>query len=241
MGEGRAAHGIDGAGRFRRDRVGCEEPVGQEMMRATLSVRRCCRNGPILPLLALLAQRPAFAAEVVPGGQPVPAVDPAPAGEVEPAGGGAVDIQLVDGKLSANVRSVPLSQVVSRLTSLTVAQVSWYSEDREAPISASFKNLPLEQGIHRLLAARNHLVEIESETGGRPGLHLWLGSSAELAAVQKAVRAPGAFAMPVPVARVSWNAKSGSSRLDMCTSRRPLVTVVLMLLDSTPFRLRTGK
>jgi hypothetical protein len=80
--------------------------------------------------------------------------------------------------LTAQIVTTPLSQVMTEFGKLSGAQVRWLSQENTEPISVSFRALPLEEALSRLLDKQNFLLFY---TAGRQLTQVWISSPAPAA------------------------------------------------------------
>jgi hypothetical protein len=66
------------------------------------------------------------------------------------------DIRFQNGKMSVNLKDTPLIDILSRLEKEKNIQFACNESLLETPISVAFKNLPLEEGLQRILAFLNY-------------------------------------------------------------------------------------
>jgi hypothetical protein len=100
------------------------------------------------------------------------------ASEAEPA---AVNfpgkITLLDGKLTAQVVSAPLRQVMEEVSKLSGAQVHWLSHEDDTMVSMEFVDLPFSEALRRILGEKNFAFSFTSTKTGERLLQIWVFSN----------------------------------------------------------------
>ncbi|HJY82977.1 MAG TPA: HEAT repeat domain-containing protein [Candidatus Binatia bacterium] len=85
-------------------------------------------------------------------------------------------ITLQDGKLTAQLTSTPLWQVMEEVSKLSGAEVFWLNPGGEEPVSADFTALPFSEALQRILGKNNFLLFYTS-TGEEGRLtQIWISS-----------------------------------------------------------------
>jgi hypothetical protein len=87
---------------------------------------------------------------------------------------GALTLQ--DGKLTARLAAVPLRQVITEISRLSGAQVSWLGQQDESPVSADFSALPVVEALERLLRRKNFLLLYASSAQDARLTQIWISS-----------------------------------------------------------------
>jgi hypothetical protein len=67
-------------------------------------------------------------------------------------------LTLQDGKLTAQIASLPLHQVMEEVSRLSGAEVLWLGQAEEEQISAEFSAIPLAEALRRLLGEKNFML-----------------------------------------------------------------------------------
>jgi hypothetical protein len=87
-------------------------------------------------------------------------------------------VTLQAGKLSVHVEGIPLRQVVTEVSRLNHTPIVWLSgEGREDPISLEFADLPLLEGLERILQRQNFVVFYELHPTGIQLKQIWIASN----------------------------------------------------------------
>jgi len=86
-------------------------------------------------------------------------------------------VTLQAGKLSVHVEGIPLRQVVAEVSRLNHAPIIWLSgEGREDLVSLEFVDLPLLEGVERILQRQNFVVFYELHPTGTQLKQIWIAS-----------------------------------------------------------------
>ncbi len=86
-------------------------------------------------------------------------------------------VTLHEGRLSVRVVNRPLWQVLAEVSRLSHAEVVWLSQEgQEAPVSVEFADLPLLEGLERILHQKNFLLFCVPQPSGLQVTHLWIAS-----------------------------------------------------------------
>jgi hypothetical protein len=86
-------------------------------------------------------------------------------------------ITLQEGKLSVYTAGMPLQQVLEEVSQLSHTQLVWLTtEGREELISAEFADLPVAEGIERLLRQKNFVLFYAQTSSGSQLTQIWIGS-----------------------------------------------------------------
>jgi hypothetical protein len=67
-------------------------------------------------------------------------------------------LTLQDGKLTAQIASLSLHQVMEEISRLSGAEVLWLGQEEEEQISAEFSAIPFAEALRRLLGERNFML-----------------------------------------------------------------------------------
>ena len=87
-------------------------------------------------------------------------------------------VTLYVGKLSVHVEGIPLRQVVTEVSRLNHNSIVWLSgEGQEDPVSLEFVDLPLLEGLERILQRQNFVVFYESHPTGMQLKQIWIASN----------------------------------------------------------------
>ena len=87
-------------------------------------------------------------------------------------------VTLHAGKLSVHVEGIPLRQVVTEVSRLNHTAIVWLSgEGQEDPVSLEFVDLPLLEGVERILQRQNFVVFYESHPTGMQLKQIWIASN----------------------------------------------------------------
>jgi len=85
-------------------------------------------------------------------------------------GGGAVCvIEVKEGKISANIVGAPIAEVVGKIAETTQAKVT-HGALPNVTVTATFKDLPLEEGIGRILETFNYIFLYQADPKSGPPL-----------------------------------------------------------------------
>ena len=86
-------------------------------------------------------------------------------------------VTLHAGKLSVHVEGTPLRQVVAEVSRLNHTPIVWLSkEGQEDPVSLEFAELPLLEGVERILQRQNFIVFYEPHPSGAQLKQIWIAS-----------------------------------------------------------------
>lgn len=85
-------------------------------------------------------------------------------------------ITLLDGKLTAQVISASLRQVMEEVSKLSGAQVYWLSHDDDTMVSMEFADLPFSEALRRILGEKNFAFSFTSTKTGERLLQIWVFS-----------------------------------------------------------------
>jgi hypothetical protein len=81
------------------------------------------------------------------------------------------------GKLSVHVEGIPLRQVLAEVSRLNRTPIVWLSgEGQEEPVSLEFTDLPLLEGLERILRRQNFVLFYESQPTGAQLRQIWVAS-----------------------------------------------------------------
>lgn len=101
-------------------------------------------------------------------------------------------LTLLDGKLTAQIMSASLRQVMEEVSKLSGAQVHWLShEDQDTRVSVEFADLPLSEALRRILGDKNFAFSFTSTKDGERLLQVWVFSKRQ--AQEQAVPTPLPF------------------------------------------------
>jgi hypothetical protein len=89
----------------------------------------------------------------------------------------ASGVTLQAGKLSVHVTGLPLRQVIAEVSRLNQTPIVWLSEEgQEDPVSLEFAELPLLEGVERILQRHNFIVVYEPHSRGTRLKQIWIAS-----------------------------------------------------------------
>lgn len=89
------------------------------------------------------------------------------------------EIAIHDGKLTAQVVSAPIREVIDRVAELSEAQVRWLSQDDpEEAVSVDFADLPLSEALKEILGEKGLMLDSSSTEEGRAQSQIWIFSGA---------------------------------------------------------------
>ena len=87
-------------------------------------------------------------------------------------------VTLQAGKLSVHVEETPLREVLEEVSRLNHTPIVWLSgEGQEEPISLEFVDLPLREGLERILQRQNFVLFYESPPTGTQLRQIWVASN----------------------------------------------------------------
>jgi len=87
-------------------------------------------------------------------------------------------VTLHAGKLSVHVEGIPLRQVVTEVSRLNHTPIVWLSDEgQEDPVSLEFADLPLLEGLERILQRQNFVVFYELHPTGPQLKQIWIASN----------------------------------------------------------------
>jgi len=108
------------------------------------------------------------------------------------------EVMLQAGKLTVHVEATPLREVLAEVSRLNHTSIVWLSsESQEEPLSLEFADLPLREGLERILQRQNFVLFYESPPAGTQLRQIWVASD------RKATQPPAppeaaAHASPAP-------------------------------------------
>jgi hypothetical protein len=109
----------------------------------------------------------------------------AAATEPSPRGAALAPITLREGKLSVHVAGTPLRQVMIEISRLNNARIIWLSgEGQEEQVSVQFTDLPLVEGLQRILQHKNFILFYERRATGAQVTQIWISSDRNTAQPQ---------------------------------------------------------
>jgi HEAT repeats len=87
-------------------------------------------------------------------------------------------VTLQAGKLSVYVEGIPLREVMAEVSRLNHTPIVWLSEEgQEDPVSLEFAELPLLEGVERILQRHNFIVCYEPYPSGTQLTQIWIASN----------------------------------------------------------------
>ena len=108
-----------------------------------------------------------------------------------PRGSVPAPITLREGKLSVHVAGTPLRQVMAEISRLNNARIVWFSgEGQEEQVSVQFTDLPLVEGLQRILQHKNFILFYERRATGAQVTQIWISSDRNTAQPQAPQEAP---------------------------------------------------
>ena len=82
------------------------------------------------------------------------------------------------GKLSVHVEETPLRKVLAEVSRLNHTPIVWLSDEgQEEPVSLEFTDLPLREGLERILQRQNFVLFYESPPAGTQLKQIWVASN----------------------------------------------------------------
>ena len=82
------------------------------------------------------------------------------------------------GKLSVHVEETPLREVLEEVSRLNHTPIIWLSsESQEERVSLEFADLPLREGLERILQRQNFVLFYESPSVGTQLRQIWVASN----------------------------------------------------------------
>lgn len=72
-----------------------------------------------------------------------------------PAGEEVLDIKFSNGHISAKIRNSPLEKVLKEIMSQSGARI-WLSDSIEGTVTVEFQNIPIGEGVRRILKDKNY-------------------------------------------------------------------------------------
>jgi hypothetical protein len=85
---------------------------------------------------------------------------------------------LQGGKLSVHVEEKPLREVLAEVSRLNHTPIVWLSaEGQEDPVSLEFADLPVLEGLERILQRQNFVLFYESPPAGTQLKQIWIAST----------------------------------------------------------------
>ena len=85
-------------------------------------------------------------------------------------------IILLDGKLTAQIVSASLRQVMEEVSKLSGAQVHWLSHEDDTMVSVKFADLPFSEALRRILGEKNFAFSFASTKESARLLQIWVFS-----------------------------------------------------------------
>ena len=86
-------------------------------------------------------------------------------------------VTLQAGKLSVHVEGIPLRQIVAEVSRLNHTPIVWLSDEgQEDPVSLEFADLPLLEGVERILQRQNFVIVYEPHPTGTQLKQIWIAS-----------------------------------------------------------------
>ena len=87
-------------------------------------------------------------------------------------------VALHDGKLSVHLTGTPLREALAEVSRLSHTEIVWLSsEGQEEAVSVEFADLPLLEGLERILQRKNFLVFYVPEPSGLHVTQVWVASN----------------------------------------------------------------
>jgi hypothetical protein len=94
-------------------------------------------------------------------------------------------ITLREGRLSVHVAGTPLRQVMEEISRLNNTRIVWLSGDgQEEQVSVQFTDLPLIEGLQRILQQKNFILFYEQSSTGAQVTQIWISSGRNTAQPQ---------------------------------------------------------
>lgn len=94
-------------------------------------------------------------------------------------------ITLREGRLSVHVAGTPLRQVMAEISRLNNTRIVWLSgEGQEEQVSVQFTDLPLIEGLQRILQQKNFILFYEQSSTGVQVTQIWISSDRNTAQPQ---------------------------------------------------------
>lgn len=137
-------------------------------------------------------------------------------------------LTLNDGKLSAHITTMPLSQVLEQFSEISGVPVRWLNgEISSETVTVEFTQLPLSQGLRKILAKQDFMLFYSSSSPHSQLTHIWITNRGDGQSLLASSRAK----LSEPTASVNGTDREGDEAL---TRMQPEQLTYIALQDNDP-------